>query len=88
MNTISPKTPSNIPGRAPVHLSEEADDEIRYHFHLLLAEKILSYDRYSSRTSSRCPYRFSGSLTDNSSKTHAPIRFFIQKNKQCEGGIR
>ena len=40
MNTILPKTPSNIPGRAPVHLSEEADDEIRYHFHLLLAEKI------------------------------------------------
>jgi transposase len=40
MNTIPPKTPSNIPGRAPVHLSEEADDEIRYHFHLLLAEKI------------------------------------------------
>lgn len=40
MNTIRPEAPSKISGRTPIHLSEEADDEIRYHFHLLLAEKI------------------------------------------------
>jgi transposase len=40
MSAIRPKSPKNIPGRSPVYLSEEADDEIRFQFHLLLAEKI------------------------------------------------
>ena len=39
-NPIRPKSPKHISGRSPVYLSEEADDEIRFQFHLLLAEKI------------------------------------------------
>ncbi|CAF4761764.1 unnamed protein product [Rotaria sp. Silwood2] len=40
MNTIQPKALRKIPGRPSIQLSEEADDEIRFQFHLLLAEKI------------------------------------------------
>ncbi|CAF4643608.1 unnamed protein product, partial [Rotaria sp. Silwood2] len=40
MNTIQLKAPRKIPGRPSIQLSEEADDEIRFQFHLLLAEKI------------------------------------------------
>ncbi|CAF1025163.1 unnamed protein product [Rotaria sp. Silwood1] len=40
MNMIQLKTPRKIPGRPSIQLSEEADDEIRVQFHLLLAEKI------------------------------------------------
>ena len=40
MNTIQPRAPRKIPGRSSIQLSEEADDEIRFQFHLLLAEKI------------------------------------------------
>lgn len=40
MNPIRPKAPRKISGRSSIHLSEEADDKIRFQFHLLLAEKI------------------------------------------------
>jgi transposase len=40
MSAIRPKSPRNIPGPSPVYLSEEADDEIRFQFHVLLSEKI------------------------------------------------
>ena len=40
INAVRPKAPRKIPGRSSIHLSEEANDEIRFQFHLLLAEKI------------------------------------------------
>ncbi|CAF4716843.1 unnamed protein product, partial [Rotaria sp. Silwood2] len=40
MNTIQPKALHKIRGRPSIQLSEEAHDEIRFQFHLLLAEKI------------------------------------------------
>ncbi|CAF1538966.1 unnamed protein product [Rotaria magnacalcarata] len=40
VNTIQPKASRKMSGRPSIQLSEEADDEIRFQFHLLLAEKI------------------------------------------------
>ncbi|CAF3875576.1 unnamed protein product, partial [Rotaria sp. Silwood1] len=40
INEIQPEAPISIPGRSAVHLTEEADDEIRFQFHILLEEKI------------------------------------------------
>ena len=48
MNTIRPEAPSKIPGCTPFHLSEEADDEIRYHFPFVVGRENLFYGRYSS----------------------------------------
>jgi len=40
MERLPPKSVPKVIGRPSVMLSEEADDEIRFQFHLLLAEKI------------------------------------------------
>ena len=64
--TIRLESLRKIPSDVLIHLSEEADvDSIS--FPIIAGRKDLPYGSYSSRTPSRCLYRFSNSLRNGSS---------------------
>ena len=85
VNTIRLETPRKIPDRAPVHLSEEAHDKIRYHFYLLLVEKMYPTVVILLEWLLIVHTNVLVSLRDNSWQIPALRRLLLQYEKQDKG---
>ena len=82
---IQPTASRKIPGRPSIELSEEADDEIRFQFHLLLAEKIYPTTSTLLERLLSAHKDFPVRSKNHSSATYASIRFYLSNDKKSKG---